>query len=339
MANAQRSNVLENVMRVTELGDYVIPTTLRVVCDLRVADLLTDGPRPVEELAEQTGSHAPSLLRALRGLAIKGIFTEVSTGVFGLTPMAELLRSDHVFSLVDALPLLPGDVRAFSAFDHSVRTGEPSFGHVHGGQGYWEYLTEHPEESARFDGTQASATRLELRACLLAYDWSRLGSLVDVGGGNGAFLSGLLARHKGLRGTLFDMPHVVSGAHAVFDKAGVSERATAEGGSFFENVPAGHDAYLMKRILYSWVDDKASQILRAVRAGMRQDSKLLVVEPVVRPGDEFSPGKVYDLLMLAMGGGHARTEEQVRELFAGCDLEVTRFVPTMMYPIVEARPC
>jgi hypothetical protein len=329
---------IQSVVRLTEIADYIVPFTLRAICELRVADHLVDGPLPIADLARRTGTHAPTLLRAMRALACKGIFTEVRPGEFDLTPLAQPLRTDHPVSLRDAYPLLEPDIRAWAVFDHSLRTGEASFDQAHDGQGYWEYMAEHPDESARFDASQQAATRLELRTALPAYDWGAFESIVDVGGGNGAFLSGILAKHKSLRGTLYDLPHVVAAAHKVMAERGVADRCEVVGGSFFESVPAGADAYLLKRILYGWDDDRAAALLRVVRAGMRDDSRLLILEPVVQPGNAFDVGKLYDLLLLAMVGGGARSRERIEELFVKADLELVRVIPTMMLPIVEARP-
>jgi hypothetical protein len=321
-----------------ELADYVIPFTIRVICDLRVADHLREGPRPVEELAAVTGTHAPALQRALRALAGKGIFTEVEPGWFGLTPLAEPLRSDHPLSLRQAYPLLAADIQAWARFDHSIRTGQAAFEYVHG-QGYWEYLAANPEDSSRFDGTQQAATRLELRTMLPAYDgWAALGSVVDVGGGNGAFLAGLLARFKAMRGVLFDLPHVVAGAPDVLVGAGVADRCEIVGGSFFETVPAGSDVYLLKRVLYHWDDEQATTLLRAVRAAMRPDSRLLLFEPLAQPGNDFNAGKLYDLILLVMAGAGARSQDQIKDLLASANLRVTRVVPTFIVPIIEAVP-
>ncbi|MFC4014159.1 methyltransferase [Nonomuraea purpurea] len=328
---------IQSVFRLTELADYIIPFTIRAICDLGVADHLAEGPRTVEELAEATGTHAPSLHRALRALACKGIFTETEQGVFDLTPLAQPLRSDHPVSLRAAYPLLVPDIEAWAAFDHSIRTGQASFDGVHG-RGYWEYMADHPDDSARFDASQQAATRLELRTSLPAYDWAALRTLVDVGGGNGAFLGGILAKIPSLRGTVFDLPHVVAGAHERLADYGVSERCEVVGGSFFEEIPAGAGGYLLKRILYGWDDEHALALLRAVRKAMRQDSRLLILEPVVRTGNEFDVGKLYDLLLLCMVGGGARSQEHIEGLLAEAGLRLERTVPTLMFPILEIVP-
>jgi O-methyltransferase len=328
---------VQSVLRLTEMADYVIPFTLRAICDLRVADHLANGPRPIGELAVATGTHAPTLYRALRALACKGVFTEVAPGVFGLTPLAEPLRSDHPLSLREAYPLLGPEITAWARFDHTLRTGEAAFDEAHG-VGFWEYLADHPYDSARFDASQQAVTRRELRSALPAYDWAAFRTIVDVGGGNGAFLAGILAEFPSVRGVVFDQPHVVGAAGAVLARAGVADRCDVVGGSFFEAVPAGGDAYLLKRILYGWDDQRAIDVLRAVRMAMHDDSRLLMLEPLVEPGNEFDWGKLYDLLLVAMSGGGARTREQFTEIFAKADLEIVRVVRTRRLPIVEARP-
>ncbi|GAA3734157.1 methyltransferase [Salinactinospora qingdaonensis] len=328
---------IQSYVQLTELADYIVPFTLRAVCDLGIADLLTDGPRTVDDLAEQVGAHAPSLHRALRALASKGIFTETHPGTFDLSPLAEPLRSDHPLSLRDAYPLLTPDIDAWARFDHCIRTGEAAFDLVHG-QGYWDYMADNPEQSRRVDRSMASINRLQLRTVLPAYDWGSFDTVIDVGGGNGAFLAGILAKFRSLHGTVYDLPHVVAAATDVFAAAGVSDRATSIGGSFFDHVPPGADGYLLKRILYGWDDEQALRLLRAVRAAMRPDSKLVVLEPVIGSGNEFDVGKLYDLLLFAMVGGGTRSEEHIEELFSAADLRLTGITRTMMFPIVEAQP-
>ncbi|MFD1939778.1 MULTISPECIES: methyltransferase [Nonomuraea] len=329
---------ITSIQRLAELADYIVPFAIRAVCTLGVADHLVEGPLPIPDLAKRCGAEPDALTRVLRALAGKGIFTESEPGVFGLTPLAQVLRSDHPVSLRDAYPLLVGDLQAWAHFDYTLRTGRSSFEYVHG-MGYWEYMAEHPEESKRFDGSQAAGTRMEVRTVMTAYDaWAGLTSVVDVGGGNGTFLIGLLSRLRHLRGTLFDQPHVVAAAPDLLREAGLADRCTVVGGSFFDGVPAGADAYLLKRVLWSWGDDRAHQLLSEIRAAMREDSRLLLHEPVAAPGDSDEVGKAYDLILLAMGGGCARTEEQLRVLLGGAGLRISRVIPTPMFPLVEVVP-
>ncbi|MDX3659631.1 methyltransferase [Streptomyces sp. ID05-26A] len=324
------------VRRQIDPADYVVPFTFRVICDLGVADHLADGPLSVEDLARLTETHAPSLYMALRALASRGIFTEVRPRVFDLTPLAEPLRSDLPDSLREAYPFIPADIQAWAALDYSIRTGKAAFDHVHG-QGYFEYMAEHPDECAKFDASQQAITRREVES-VSAYDWDSFSTVVDVGGGNGAFLAGLLVNNPSLRGTVFDQPHVVTGAPKVLAEHGVADRCDAVGGSFFESVPAGADAYLLKRIMFAWSEEESVTLLRTIRAAMHDKSRLLLIEPVLEPGDTFNPGKLYDIVLLVLAGGGSRSIEQLEDLFAQADLKLESIVRTRLHPIVVIAP-
>jgi hypothetical protein len=334
---AQQPGVVKSILRVQELADYIVPFAIRAVCDLGVADHLAEGPRPVEELAAATGAHAPSLHRTLRALACKGIFAEVEPGSFALTPLAELLRSDHPLSLRDAYPLLPADVTAWAHFDHTVETGEPAFDRVHG-RPYYDYLADHPDESRRFDGSVHAQNRLVLRTVLSAYDWGGLGTIVDVAGGDGAFLARLLARHPPLRGVLFDLPHVVARAPAVLERAGVADRCEVVSGSFFDGVPEGGDTYLLKTILHDWDDEAAEAILANVRAAAGRDARLILLEALLEQGDDFHIGKLLDLHSLVLVGGPDRSRDDFERLLARTGFELTGVTSTATLAIMEARP-
>lgn len=327
---------LGSFIRLTEIADYFVPFTIRAICQLGVADCLAEGPLPVQQLARRTDTDTASLLRAMRALACKGIFTESEPGTFALTPLAELLRGDNPLSLRDAYHLMPADVATWANLSYSLQTGEPAFDHVHG-ESLWDYLATRPEDSARFDRGMQAMTRPELRVFSAAYDWTKLSRIVDVGGGNGAFLAGLLERYESLRGVLFDLPHVVANAAAVLEAAGVAERCDVVAGNFFECVPPGADAYVLKRILYSWRHPDALALLRSVRAAMGPDSRLLLLEPLVQPGRSDPLGSILDVVMLAVDGGRARSQDELTELLDAADLRLTRIVPTMMFPIVETR--
>ena len=334
---AVAGNYTESAARLTEMADYIVPFTLRAACDLKIADHLAGGPRSVGELAELTGTHAPSLYRAMRVLACKGVFAETDPGVFAMTPLADPLRSDHPRSLREAYPLLAPDIQAWALLDHSLRTGQPAFDQAHG-KSAWEFFAERPADSARFDASQQAVTRREVRTLIPAYDWASFGTIVDVGGGNGAFLAALLAAFPSVTGTVFDQPHVVAGAGPVLAEHGVTDRCQAAGGSYLESAPAGADAYVMKRIMYSMQEQEALRALRTVRAAMRDDSKMLIIEPVLVPGNAFEWGKLYDLLLLTMSGGGGRSHEQMEQLLRQAGLELVRVIPTKSLPITEARP-
>ncbi|MFG1674490.1 methyltransferase [Micromonospora sp. NPDC049282] len=329
---------LASVTRLTELADYIVPFTIRVMCDLAVADQLTDGPLPVRELADRVGAHPGALTRGLRALAGRGIFTETEPEVFGLTPLAEPLRSDHPFSVRECFPLMPPDIYSWARLTHSIRTGETAFGHVHDGARYYDHFADHPYECVRFERSAESVNPFVLRTVLPVLDLADAGTLVDVGSGHGTFAAGLLARHRGLRAVLVDLPHVVAEAPAVLARAGVADRCEIRGGSFFDPLPEGADVYLLKTIIHDWPDERAGRILRSVRAAVRPDSRVVIVESVSRYGNHDDTGKVMDVKALALFGGHTRTADEFRALLDDAGFRLVRVTPTSSMSVLEAVP-
>jgi hypothetical protein len=277
-----------------------------VAAELGIADLLADGARTSDDLADATGTHAGTLYRLLRALAAVGVLHEEKERVFALTEFGEPLRSDAPDSVAPIAVHVgqPYHRAVWSALRDSVRTGENAFRLVHGMSG-WEYRATRPEENAIFDRYIAANTQFGMRALLDAYDFGGFGTIVDVGGGDGTFLAALREEHPSLRGVVFDQPHVVSG-HDLGD--GIEFVA----GSFFDSVPEGGDAYVLKWILHDWEDEEALAILRTVR---RAGGTLLVIERLIGPPNEGPDAKLTDLHMLVGPGGRERTLEEYRTLF------------------------
>lgn len=332
----ERSRLIDSVTRLHELADLVIPLAIRVVCELGLADLLVSGPRSAADLAAAAGAHAPTLNRMLRALASRGVFTEVDPGVFALTPAAALLTRRHALSLRGAYPLFTSNFDAWAHLDHSVRTGEPAFEHVFG-RGYYDYLADTPDDAERFAGNQQAGDRLEIRALVRVYPWSEMRTLVDVAGGSGTFLAALLTRHPAMRGVLLELPDMATRAAAQLQAAGVADRCEVVAGSFLETMPEGADGYMLKRVLFECDDRRAAHLLTRIRRVMPPHGRLLVLDPLIQPGDDFSPSKIYDLLSLVMTGGRARYREEIERLLDDAGLRLTEVLPTRVFPVIEAR--
>ena len=283
---------------------FQVSQSIHVAATLGVADLLADGPRTSDELAVATNAHAGSLYRLLRALSSVGVFYEDDGRRFSLTPMGALLRSDVPGSLRGWAMHVgrPYFQEAWSHLEHSVRTGDNAFQHVHGTD-VWAYRAERPDESAIFDLAMESLTSASNRALLDAYDFGRFGSVVDVGGGNGALLAALLGEFPEMRGVLLDQPHVVANAAAVLERAGVADRCEIVGGSFFDEVPTGGDAYTLKSIIHDYEDERAMAILRVCRRAMAADATLFLIDRIVGPPNEDPRTKFSDLNMLSRPQG------------------------------------
>jgi hypothetical protein len=312
------------------VSGYWYTQTIYVAAKLGIADLLKDGSRSAQELAEATGTNPKALYRLLRALASIDIFAE-DQARFALTPLAECLLDPSM----KAIATLRGECqyRAWGELLYSVQTGKSAFAKVYG-KPVFDYFSEHPETGKLFDQAMTGVHGRETEAMLEAYDFTGIGMLADIGGGNGSVMTAILRRYPALRGILFDLPAVVERTRA----AGLEGRCQVLAGNFFEAVPPGADAYLMRHIIHDWDDDKAITILSNCRRAMGQGGKLLVVEVVVPTGNEPSVSKFFDLAMMVLPGGMERTEEEYRQLFEAGGFRLTRIVPTRTWvSVIEGK--
>ena len=284
---------------------------LGVAVELRIPEFLSRHPHTAAQLAHDTGAYEPSLRRLLRTLVALQLLTEDDAGRFALTATGEEMRNDRLGPLIRFL-LHDLEWSSWARLDYSIKTGERAFDRVHGMRN-WEYYASHPEEAAIFDAAMQALTRPVADGVARLYDFSGIGTVADVGGGDGTMLLAILRRHPGLHGILFDRPDVIERARPRL--ADVAGRVELVGGNFFEGVPRA-DAYLMKSILHDWEDDEAVAIVKRCReAG---GSKLLVVERLLsdRIGPEDLGTVLSDLNMLVNPGGRERTVAEYAELFA-----------------------
>lgn len=321
-----------------------VSQAIAVAAELRVADELAAGPRPVDELAKSVGAHPPTLYRLLRTLAVEGVFRELDRQRFELTEVGEVLRSGVPDSMRDWALLVD---RAFykNAWNHlvdSVRTGESAFEHAYDRPPF-DYLRDHPEDSAAFNAAMISIARPLITPVVAAYPFHRFGTVVDVGGGHGALLAAVLTANPSVRGVLFDLPDVVAGAGPTLTGAGLGDRCECVGGDFFVTVPPGGDAYLLSNIVHDWDDDRAAKILTNCRAAMGDRGRLLLAEWVLPDNPRDDPPWLplwADLQMLVMtSGGRQRTESEFARLLARAGLRLSGVVATAAgVSLVEAEP-
>ena len=331
----------EDVLKLRGIAQqYFISRALYAAAELDIADRLADGAKSAEELAAGA-AHAPSLYRVLRVLAASGIFVEDDAHRFANTPLSDLLRTDAPGSLRDFV-LLFGDETSWRAWEgilHAVRTGESPFEHVYG-EKFFDYVQRHPDKSAMFDRAMASASATTNAAVVEACDFSGLVTLVDVAGGTGSALCSVLVATPGLRGIVFDLPHVQERATQFVARQGLSDRCEFVAGNFFESVPAGAGAYFMKHILHDWGDVDCLRILASCRKAMPGDSRLLICERIVPEGNVASSAKLIDLhMMMVNHGGRERTTTEYHELLSAGGFSIRRIVPTSTpWSVIEATP-
>jgi len=297
-----------------------------VVVRLGIPDLLASGARTAEELAETTGAQPAALHRLL--WALTGLDVVTADGDrFGLTSLGRSLCSGPR-SAAESVTFFGGTTvwSAWGALGDAVLDGRAAFRHVHG-MGFFEYMSEHPDEMAVFQGVMTSQSRLQTAAVLAAYDFSSAHTIVDVGGGHGALLAELLAVNPTARGVLFDRSDVV--AHSAPVLASVASRCDVVAGNFFEAVPPGGDTYVLKLVLHDWDDERAALILDSVRRAIIPGGRLVIMEALMPPGNEYHHAKFLDRTMLVPSdGGRERTEGEFRTLLADAGFTLSRVVPT-----------
>lgn len=308
---------------------YAPAQVINVAARLGLADQLASGSRTTEELASATGTHPPSLHRLLRALACFDVVAEVAPGRFELTETGRPLRSDVPDSIRHRVMFNVGEEvwRSWGALEYSVRTGQSAWNHEIGSLS-WEFFAEHPDKGATFNEAMATATRSMMPAIVAGYDFGRYRTVVDVGGGSGALIAAIVDAYPGVRGILYDLPNAAASA-----RESLGARCEVVEGSFFDGVPAGADAYVLKSIIHDWDDETSVRILRNCRAA---GGAVLVVELLLATDMNAA---MNDLHMLVLTEGRERTESEYRVLFEAAGLELAEVAgPFEGYAVLAGVP-
>ena len=310
------------------ISGFWIGRCLYVLAKLGLADLIKDTPQTAGELATATGTHGPSLFRVLRALASVGVITQDDRNRFGATALSDTLRN------------VPGSMRAFAMTElgeehypawgellHSVRTGGIAFDKAFG-EPVWDFFAKHPENAKIFNDAMSGMTAQANEALHAAYDFAGIKKIMDVGGGHGGLVTSILETNPAMTGILFDSPQVIEGAQPKIQASAIADRCEVVGGDFFQSVPAGADAIILKWIIHDWNDEQSVAILRNCREALPENGKLMLVEAVVPVTSEPHFSKFIDLNMLVMTGGRERTADEFRRLYEDSGFKLTRIVPT-----------
>lgn len=339
----------------TPKGDDQIPPHLTIVqllfgkhvaysvsamAHLGVADHMGDYPVPVETLAHKVGARADSLFRVMRVLAGAGVVEQTSDRSFQLTAVGKTLRSDAPVCMRHTAMQMgdPWSTRPWEHFTETIRTGVDGVTRAFGKNAF-EFLADEPEQAEHFNQSMSGYSAAMTDAILAGYDFGSIRRLADLGGGHGKLLSAILCRNPEMTGIVYDLPEVIAGRYGQEHLAACADRIRFEAGSFFERVPGGCDAYLMKFIIHDWSDEHCTTILQRIRQQLPADGRVLVIEQIVTPTPELSFAKLVDLEMLALTvGGKERTEAEFAKLFASAGLTLTGVFPTQSpVCILEAR--
>jgi SAM-dependent methyltransferase len=308
---------------------YWISQAIYVAAKLGIADVLKDGPQSCVALAAATGADAASLFRLMRALASVGVFSHVRGDRFALSRLAESLQTE-VHGSLRAMVITLGEIhyQACGNLLHSVQTGSPAFNHVFGAS-LFDYLKQNADAADTFNQGMTNLSSMLAYAVLMAYDFARISSIVDIGGGKGKLLRKILELNPEMIGAVLDMPRTIETVNQELHANGRGGRCSYIAGDFFDSVPEGADAYLLCGVIHDWDDDRAATILRNCRRAMARNGRLLLVEMVVPDNDVDCFSKLLDLNMLVMTGGRERTEAEFCTLLHASGYKLTKIIPTM----------
>ncbi len=318
----------------------VIQTALLgAVARYGVADILSAGPLTGDELAARTGTSPDAMHRTLRGLASLGIFVLREDGRFENNRLSRALIGGQVTRTKEWVQYCASqsNVTAWADFERTLVSGDNAFDRVFG-MGVWDWFDCHPDEREMFAQAMMGLTVADAPVVAGLYPFGEIETLCDVGGGRGTLLSEILLRHPHLKGVLCDGAGVLESAKPLLEGRGVSARVKLAPANFFESVPSGADAYLLKNILHDWDDARCKVILGNVRGAMKPGQRVLLVEMIVPKNDSTSLGAVADLqMMVVCGNGRERSREELQAL-----LESTGFAPGRVFSsptvgVVEGR--
>jgi hypothetical protein len=328
---ADETGAASELWAMAQLGT---PMAVRVAATLRIADHVADTPRTAADLAGTVDADPDALDRLLRYLSKRHLFSRDGDGRYALTARGEPLRSDHPSGLhawLDNDAVGRAEL-SYVQLEHSIRTGEAAFP-AQFGHTLWEDLAANPERAESFNTSLGGYVEERAANVVAGYDWGSLGSVVDVGGGNGSQVIALLAEYPRLRGTVVDQPEATEAAREALTAAGLAHRGDAVAGSFFDPLPAGAGGYLLSLVTHNWPDDAVRAILKRCVEAAGPGGRVCVVENVGTDGE--SPPTGMDLRMLAYCGGKERPVSHLAAIAGDVGLALTGVHPAGALSIVE----
>jgi orsellinic acid C2-O-methyltransferase len=322
---------------------YRLSQMIRAAALLKICDHLAKEPRDAADMAAAVHADPALLRRLMRGLAGAGVLEERSDGRFSNTEMGEFLRSDLPGNLAAPAISLTDDLswKAWTQLHRGIVEGSVPYV-IANDATPWERYASDPEAAARFNAHMVSQTEAFAPQLVSAFDFSQCHTVVDVGGGKGALIAGVLAATPKLHGVVFDLEQGLVDADEYLQRRGVGDRCTTVAGDFFKSSPPpGAECYLLKFILHDWDDAHALQILKSVRGAMAPGSRLLVIDRLLPARAVASPDSraalEVDMQMFVMFGGRERTEAEMREMLGDAGFVVERIAPTTPTRTVVAR--
>lgn len=323
------------------IQSHRVTAVIYVAAKLGLAEHLRHGPRSVGELAAATGADRQALGRLLVALSTIGVCAIAGEERYSMTEMGAGLdgEAEHSFK---PWAIFEGGMLAkrWAGLLDSIMTGKTA-AQLQGVDNSFELMARNPENVGIFNAAMTSLTRFVTPGVLKAYDFGRISHLMDVGGGSGELVGAIAGQYPDIRVSVFDIPACAEAATRHFAQLGLRDRAKFVSGDFFQSIPGGADAIIMKSIIHDWSDERCATILKHCRSALPADGILLLVERIMpeSPGvnDEDRSQAMSDLNMLSGPGGLERTEKRYRGLLQAAGFRPQAVYPAGMFGIIEAR--
>jgi hypothetical protein len=330
LLSLHRKTFPANIVIYEKFSHFWILPSLRMAAELDIARLLEEHPMTIGQLAEKTGTNPEALMRVMRALCGEKIFRKGKNGTYKNTRLSRVLmegKGSIRHMIIQHLSTV--NWSSFNEFPYTLHTGKSAFSKVYGTTIY-DYLSEHPMESALFDRSMTNLSEISVEPILSVYNFSKYPLIADIGGGEGLLLSSILFKNKGCKGILFDLPEALRNSGNIFERFGLPERITVIPGSFFEKIPAGADLYVLKNIVHNWNDDDCVKILSGIRTAMPEHGKVLILEMIIDETNRSSFAKLIDIqMMIFMENGKERSKAEFQSIIEASGLSLNRIIPTI----------
>jgi precorrin-6B methylase 2 len=319
-----------SVWMMSHIENFWISKGLVAALKLNISEHIIDGKNTLDQLAVVTQTHPDALFRLMRMLCAQDIFKLSKKGIYSLTAYSKVMIDGNgsvKYLLLSHLGKLHFEL--FSEIDYTLKTGISASQKLFN-KDIFSHVQDSPAQHDIFVKGMGNTSDLFAPVLLSSYDFSPYNHIIDLGGGHGSLLCHILSRYKELKATLFDCKHVVERATSNIESYGLKERIDIIDGDFFQEVPGGGDLYILKNILHDWGNENCVILLKNICKSMPSGSKLLITDTIIKNDNNYSYGKMLDILMLlGTHDGRERTLDEFRSVLNKSGFEINRVIPTV----------
>ncbi|MDA3953899.1 MAG: methyltransferase [Bacteroidales bacterium] len=330
LARFSKSLTPSNVAIIEMVQGFYVTKAIGVAAELNLAGHLKESEKSISELAILCNSHEESLYRLMRMLSSQRIFIEKKNRIFKNNRLSNTLLDQQNSMRHMVIHQVNGiNWKMFEELDYTVKTGKNAAQKVLG-MDIFEYLENNPDKNELYNQAMTNSSLMLSYAILSEYNFGKINTIIDIGGGQGILLAMILHKYKSVKGKIFDLPHVVEGAKKIAEQYNVTDRLETIPGNFFKNIPKGGDMYFLKSIIHNLSDNQCIHLLKDIKEVLPENGKILIFEPIIETNNRYSFAKLYDIQMLvSRSGGKERTRNEFKNIINESGLKLKRIKQTV----------